>query len=52
MKSWEIIGWAKDGAPFCLEHAPEGSTPVFASDEYPFDYCDTCLSNSTQEKGK
>jgi hypothetical protein len=53
MKDWEVIGWIKDGAPFCDGHKPkEGASPIFADDEGGLDYCDTCLAEQIQTRGK
>lgn len=47
MKSWEVVGYAVDGAVYCPNDVPttdeDESSPIFAGDEgWESDSCDEC----------
>lgn len=45
MKVYEIVGYVRDGALVCPEHADDTSSPVFVEDAQPGDYCDRCFAD-------
>lgn len=48
MFSYEVVGYAFDGAAYCTEHTPSKECPIFAGDEGEY-HCDTCLDQIIAE---